>query len=73
MQKPTQQIIVLLVSEYGKLVFQPDHDSLSTLVKGLEYCFGKLDRDALEKRAERTGWDRATDKFSYPESVKILY
>ena len=39
--------------------------------EGLEYCSDKIDRKTLEKQAEKADWDKATDKFNYPESVKF--
>jgi len=47
------------------------HTLFVAVDEGLEYCSKQIERDILEKEAETDGWDKATDKFSYPESVKF--
>jgi len=47
------------------------HTLFAATDEGLEYCSRKVKRNVLEKRAERDGWDKATDKFAHPKSVKF--
>ena len=48
-----------------------EHTLFVAVDEGLEYCSKRIDRSVLERRAEKAGWDKATDKFSYPESIKF--